>query len=345
MTKMLAEDGGLLTADSWSVVVPVVLGLLAVYLLLPRVRPYPRLLGAAAGALALLSAGWLLTRAAGFEPEAVLFYAFSAVAVVAGVMLVSQRNPVHAALSFALVVLSTCGLFLLQAAPFLMAATVIVYAGAIVVTFLFVIMLAQQEGRSDADYRSREPFFATVASFVLLGALLYLLRQTYAHDDRELAALVDRAREAARQQSAADIAQKLDPEKEFFQSFTQALLDLHDSPQAQQAAHDASQYEELWIDASQHRRPQAMRDVLERLADMGDEVRTSYAKLKLEPHGDAVVSDFSVPPASTPGENVAPLGRALFTDYLIAVELAGTLLLVATIGAIAIAGRRTEGLR
>ena len=41
----------------------------------------------------------------------------------------------------------------------------------------------------------------------------------------------------------------------------------------------------------------------------------------------------------------ASLGQALFTDYLLPVELAGTLLLVATIGAIAIASRRTEGLR
>ena len=46
-----------------------------------------------------------------------------------------------------------------------------------------------------------------------------------------------------------------------------------------------------------------------------------------------------------PAENLAHLGLSLFTDYLVAVELAGTLLLVATIGAIAIAGRRTEGLR
>jgi len=41
-----------------------------------------------------------------------------------------------------------------------------------------------------------------------------------------------------------------------------------------------------------------------------------------------------------PAENVAGLGRSLFTDYLLAVELAGTLLLVATVGAIAIAMRR-----
>jgi NADH-quinone oxidoreductase subunit J len=43
-----------------------------------------------------------------------------------------------------------------------------------------------------------------------------------------------------------------------------------------------------------------------------------------------------------PHENTAYLGRALFTDYLLAVELGGTLLLVATIGATAIAGRRGE---
>ncbi len=93
--------------------------------------------------------------------------------------MITQRNPVHAALCFAMVVLSTCGLFLLQAAPFLMAATIIIYAGAIVVTFLFVIMLAQQAGISNADQRSREPFLASVAGFVLLGSILCVLHQSY----------------------------------------------------------------------------------------------------------------------------------------------------------------------
>ena len=41
-----------------------------------------------------------------------------------------------------------------------------------------------------------------------------------------------------------------------------------------------------------------------------------------------------------PADNVASMGRSLFTDYLLAVELAGTLLLVATIGAVAIAMRK-----
>src|SRR2546430_1801652 len=161
------------------IILPVVLGLIGVYLLLPRVRPYPTIWGAGASGLALLLAGLLLIRGGMAVPENLLFYCFSAIAIVSGGLLITQRNPVHAALCFALVVLSTCGLFLLQAAPFLMAATIIVYAGAIVVTFLFVIMLAQQEGPSDADYRSREPFLACVAGFFLLGTMLYVLQLNY----------------------------------------------------------------------------------------------------------------------------------------------------------------------
>ena len=87
-------------------------------------------------------------------------------------LMITNRNPVYSALWFALVTLSICGLFLLQSAPFLAAATIIVYAGAIVVTFVFVIMLAQQSGATIYDQRSRQPLLATIAAFVLLGALL-----------------------------------------------------------------------------------------------------------------------------------------------------------------------------
>jgi NADH-quinone oxidoreductase subunit J len=50
-------------------------------------------------------------------------------------------------------------------------------------------------------------------------------------------------------------------------------------------------------------------------------------------------------PGHLPASNVAAIGRTLFTDYLIPVEMAAVLLLVATIGAIVIAGRRSEALR
>ena len=101
-----------------------------------------------------------------------LFSIFSIAALASAVMMITNRNPVYAALWFALVTLSTCGLFLLQSAPFLAAATIIVYAGAIVVTFVFVMMLAQQSGATIYDQRSRQPLLATITAFILLGAVV-----------------------------------------------------------------------------------------------------------------------------------------------------------------------------
>src|SRR6267154_1692534 len=136
--------------DYWFVLLPTLLGFLAIYWLLPQVRRSRQTWGAAAGGLALVLPGILLLNGTGIWPETLLFYSFATIAILGGVLLITQHNPVYAALSFALVVLSTCGLFLLNGAPFLTAATIIVYAGAIVVTFLFVIMLAQQSGSGDA---------------------------------------------------------------------------------------------------------------------------------------------------------------------------------------------------
>ena len=87
-----------------------------------RPKPHPWYLGALAGGLALFLAATLILRTSGLSPEVVLFYAFSGLAVAGAAMLVTQQNPARAALSFTLVVLSSCGLFLLLGAPFLMAA-------------------------------------------------------------------------------------------------------------------------------------------------------------------------------------------------------------------------------
>ena len=103
----------------------------------------------------------------------VLFILFSLGALVFGTVLVVQRNPARGAIAFAFVILSTCGLFLLLAAPFLMAATIIIYAGAIIVTFLFVLMLSQVEGPSDENDRSREPLMGSLAGFAFTGLVLF----------------------------------------------------------------------------------------------------------------------------------------------------------------------------
>jgi NADH-quinone oxidoreductase subunit J len=73
--------------------------------------------------------------------EAVTFWVLGPLAVIAAVMMVLSRNAVHAALFLAGVMLSLAGLYAAQDAPFLAAVQVIVYTGAVLMLFLFVLML------------------------------------------------------------------------------------------------------------------------------------------------------------------------------------------------------------
>lgn len=334
----------------WRVAMPAALGLVAVYLLLPRPRPILRVFGILLAFLAVVGAGFVLLNFSGRPVYDTLFYFFAFIAVVSGGMLVTQRNPVHAALSFSLVVLSTCGLFLILAAPFLMAATIIVYAGAIIVTFLFVIMLAQQQGLSNADSRSREPGLTTLACFVLLPTLLYIILQTY-DTGQQLEQVVARATHAQDKQleTAPAVVNAAGPG--LLDDYRQALLSLRWNRNAaefqSQVNGPINNLKAQWNAAEKAGNVKQLKSILADVQTNGTRVLEGYAKLTPPP--GIQVSQLSVPSKELhlvyPGETVAPLGRSLFTDYLIAVELAGTLLLVATIGTIAIAGRRTEGLR
>jgi len=336
---ILQIDGSPSANGIWPIALPIALGLVAVYLLLPRPRPYPVVWSSAAAGLAILLGGWFLIRRGIAFPENVLFYAFSAIAIVAGGLLITQRNPVRAALSFALVVLSTCGLFLLQAAPFLMAATVIVYAGAIIVTFIFVIMLAQQAGPSDADDRSREPLLSCVAGFVLMASLLFVLFRDAdskmpsfkapTFDPAALDDLVTRTRNAAQENSASEIARTL-RDTEAFQEYWQAAAADRGSSESRDLTIALESLRTHWQAWKTSGEAQPMKSTLLHLVALAEAMRSQR-----NGNGDPRM----------PAENVAALGGSLFTDYLIPVELGGTLLLVATIGAIAITGRRAGELR
>ena len=103
-----------------------------------------------------------------------MFWSLGGTTVVSAVATVSARSPVYSAIWFALALLTTAGLFLLQGAQFLSVATVIVYAGAILVTFLFVLMLAQPEGHSTYDrvsWSRMAPLFASIVGMLLVGGL------------------------------------------------------------------------------------------------------------------------------------------------------------------------------
>ena len=73
--------------------------------------------------------------------QMVVFYLLSAVAVGAGVMVISARNPVHSVLFLILAFFNAAGLFVLIGAEFLAMVLVIVYVGAVAVLFMFVVMM------------------------------------------------------------------------------------------------------------------------------------------------------------------------------------------------------------
>lgn len=73
--------------------------------------------------------------------DAVVFYFFAALALVSAVGVVAQRNPIYSAFSLIVTMCSLSAIFGLFGSPFIAALQVVVYAGAIMVLFLFVLML------------------------------------------------------------------------------------------------------------------------------------------------------------------------------------------------------------
>jgi len=104
-------------------------------------------------------------------PQLVIFFVLAAVAVLGAASLIFQRHPIHSALSLIVVMVALAGLYLLMGADFVAAVQIIVYGGAIMVLFIFVIMLlnAGIEERTNASRLAR--FAGVPLTVVLLGIL------------------------------------------------------------------------------------------------------------------------------------------------------------------------------
>ena len=117
-----------------------------------------RLIGSAVG---LAGLAWLLWLASslgdgiGDVATEVFFLVFAALAVTSAVRMVSGVKPVYSALFFVLVIMAVCGMLVVLEAFFIAFSLVIVYAGAILITYMFVLMLAQQA--SDTEHESEIP--------------------------------------------------------------------------------------------------------------------------------------------------------------------------------------------
>src|ERR1700685_4516875 len=98
------------------------------------------------------------------------FYGLAAAAIISGLLVITRRNSVHSALALIVTLLSVAGLYLMLYAPFVAATQIIVYAGGIMVLFLFVIMLVNIE-RASKERRFNRIWPAGVAA---AGALMAL---------------------------------------------------------------------------------------------------------------------------------------------------------------------------
>jgi NADH-quinone oxidoreductase subunit J len=110
------------------------------------------------------------------------FYAFSAILVLAALRVITTRNPVHAALWLVLSFFSAAGIWLLLQAEFLAIALVLVYVGAVMVLFLFVVMMLDVNFDTlRQHFRSYLPIGAAVGVLVLFEMALVIADSAIGH--------------------------------------------------------------------------------------------------------------------------------------------------------------------
>jgi NADH-quinone oxidoreductase subunit J len=108
----------------------------------------------------------------------VLFIIFGLLCLAGALNLLFQRHPIHSALSLIVVMTSLAVLYLLLGAEFLAAAQVIVYSGAIMVLFVFVIMLLNA-GAEDRTRGSRAAYLIGIPGVCAIAAMLVMLALTH----------------------------------------------------------------------------------------------------------------------------------------------------------------------
>ena len=107
--------------------------------------------------------------------QALAFYLFASVAILAGVMVISARNPVHSVLYLILTFFNAAGLFVLMGAEFLAMILVVVYVGAVAVMFMFVVMMLDINFAELRQGFLRYAPIGAVVGLILLAELLIIL--------------------------------------------------------------------------------------------------------------------------------------------------------------------------
>ena len=123
------------------------------------------------------------------EFKTALFYAFSAILIVAATRVITARNPVHAALFLVLAFFSAAGIWMLLKAEFLAIVLVLVYVGAVMVLFLFVVMMLDINiDKLREGFWGYLPLAATIGVIIVLEMASVLWRSFWAFDQQPPAA-------------------------------------------------------------------------------------------------------------------------------------------------------------
>ena len=104
------------------------------------------------------------------------FYLLSIAAIVSAIAVITRKNAVHAALSLIVTLISLAGLYLMLYAPFVAAVQIVLYAGGIMVLFLFVIMLVNLDQNIREIQFNRQWVVGMIAALALGGLLLFVIR-------------------------------------------------------------------------------------------------------------------------------------------------------------------------
>jgi NADH-quinone oxidoreductase subunit J len=105
----------------------------------------------------------------------IIFFVCALLAVAGAVLLILAREPIHSALALILVMISLAILYLLLGAPFIAAVQIIVYAGAVMVLFVFVIMLLNAGSEERTNFSRIAKYVGLPLGIVLLAGIAHFM--------------------------------------------------------------------------------------------------------------------------------------------------------------------------
>src|SRR5262245_61318314 len=131
--------------------------------------------------------------------ETWLFYAFAAVLIVSGLLVITARNPVHGVLFLVLAFFTAAGIWLLLRAEFLAIALVVVYVGAVMVLFLFVVMMLDINlERVREGFWRNLPLALVVGGIMVIEMVAVLANRTFGTASRQVPADYSNTKELGR---------------------------------------------------------------------------------------------------------------------------------------------------